>query len=47
MDEGNGYCGCGSEIESALDAAKIANVVVTGAGEVSGDEGELCGWILQ
>ena len=33
MDEGSGYCGCGSEIESVSDAAKITNVVVTGAGE--------------
>ena len=33
MDEGRGYCGCGNEIESASDAAKIANMVVLGAGE--------------
>ena len=33
MDEGSGYCGCGSEIESVSDAAKIANMVMTGAGE--------------
>ena len=33
MDEGSGYCGSGGEIESVLDAAKIANMVMTGAGE--------------
>ena len=33
MDEGCGYCGCGSEIESVSDAAKMANMAVTGAGE--------------
>ena len=33
MDEGNGYCGCGSDIENVSDAAKIANMVMTGAGE--------------
>ena len=33
MDEGSGYCGCGSEIESVSDAAKNANMVMTGAGE--------------
>ena len=33
MNEGGGYCGCGSEIESVSDAAKIANMAVTGAGE--------------
>ena len=33
MDEGSGYCGCGSEIESVSDAAKIANMVMTDAGE--------------
>ena len=27
------YCGCGSEIECASDAVKIANMVMTGAGE--------------
>ena len=26
MDEGIGYYGCGSEIESVSDAAKIANM---------------------
>ena len=31
MDEG--YCGCGSEIESVSDAAKTANMVMTGAEE--------------
>ena len=33
MDEGSGYCGSGGGIESASDAAKIANMVMTGAGE--------------
>ena len=33
MDEGSGYCGSGGEIESVPDAAKIANMVMTGAGE--------------
>ena len=33
MDEGNGCCGCGSEIESVSDAANIANTVMTGEGE--------------
>ena len=33
MDEGRGYCGCGSEIESVSDAAKIANMIITGDGE--------------
>ena len=33
MDEGSGYCGCDGEIESVSDAAKIANTVMTGAGE--------------
>ena len=33
MDESSGYCGCGSEMESVSVAAKIANVVITGAGE--------------
>ena len=33
VDEGSGYCGCGSEIECVSDAAKIANMVVTGAGD--------------
>ena len=32
MDGGSGYCGCGSDIESVSDAAKISNMVVTGAG---------------
>ena len=30
MDEGSGYCG---EIENVSDAAKIAKMVLTGAGE--------------
>ena len=33
MDEGSNYCGCGSKIESVSDAAKIKNMVVTGAEE--------------
>ena len=33
MDEGSGYCGSGDGIESVSDAAKIANMVTTGAGE--------------
>ena len=33
MNEGCGYCGSGSRIESVSDAAKIANMVMTGAGE--------------
>ena len=33
MDEGGGYCGSSGGIESASDAAKIANMVMTGAGE--------------
>ena len=33
MDEGSGYCDCGSEIESVSDATKIANMLMTGAGE--------------
>ena len=33
MDEGSGYCDSSGGIESITDAAKIANVVMTGAGE--------------
>ena len=33
MDEGSSYCGCGSEIKSVSDAAKITNMVMTGAEE--------------
>ena len=33
MDEGSGYYGYGSKIESESDAAKIANMAMTGAGE--------------
>ena len=33
MDEVSGYCGCRSGIESVSDAAKIANMVMAGAGE--------------
>ena len=33
MDEDSGDCGCGSVIESVSDAARIANMVMTGAGE--------------
>ena len=29
MNEGSGYCGSGGGIESVLDAAKIANMVMT------------------
>ena len=31
MDEGSGYCGSGCGIVSVFDAAKIANMVMTGA----------------
>ena len=33
MDEGSGYCGSSGGIKSVSDAAKIANMVMTGAGE--------------
>ena len=33
MTEDSGHCGCGSEIESVSDAAKIAIMVMTGAGD--------------
>ena len=33
MDESSGYCGPGGRIQSVSDAAKIANMVRTGAGE--------------
>ena len=33
MNEGSGYCGSGGEIENVSDAAKIANIEMTGAGE--------------
>ena len=33
MNEGSGYCGSSGEIESVSDVAKIANMVMTGAGE--------------
>ena len=33
MDEGSRYCGCCSEIKSLSYAAKITNMVITGAGE--------------
>ena len=33
MVEASGYCGCGRVIESVSDAAKIANMVMSGAGE--------------
>ena len=33
MDDGSGYCGCGSEIKTMSDAARIANKVMAGAGE--------------
>ena len=32
MDEGSGYCDSVGGIESVSDAAKIANMVITGAG---------------
>ena len=31
MDDGSGYCGSSGGIESVSDAAKIANMVMTGA----------------
>ena len=33
MELGCGYCGSGGGIESVSDAAKIVNMVMTGAGE--------------
>ena len=33
MDESSGYCGSSVGIESVSDAAKVANMVMTGAGE--------------
>ena len=33
MKESSGYCGSGGGIESVSDAVKIANMVITGAGE--------------
>ena len=33
MDEGSGYCVSSRGIESVSDAAKIANMVMTDAGE--------------
>ena len=33
MDKGSGYCGSCGGIKSVSDAAKIANMVMTGAGE--------------
>ena len=33
MDESSGYCGMSGGIESVSDAAKIANMVLTVAGE--------------
>ena len=32
MDEGSGYCGNGGGIECVSGAAKIANMIMTGAG---------------
>ena len=32
MDEDSGYCGSGGGIDSVSNAAKIANIVMTGAG---------------
>ena len=31
MNEGSSYCGCGSEIKSVWDGAKITNMVMKGA----------------
>ena len=31
MDESSGYCGCGGEIESVSDVAKIVKMVMTGS----------------
>ena len=33
MDKGSGYCGSSGGIESVSDAAKIANMIMTGARE--------------
>ena len=33
MDEGSGYCGSSGGIDNVSDAAKIANMVMTGAEE--------------
>ena len=33
MDEGSSYCGSGGGFESVSDAAKIVNMIMTGAGE--------------
>ena len=33
MDEGSGHCGSGGGIKSVSNAAKIGNMVITGAGE--------------
>ena len=33
MDDSGGYCGSSGGIKSVSDAAKIVNVVMTGAGE--------------
>ena len=33
MDDDSGYCGSSGGIESVSDAAKIANMIMTGAGE--------------
>ena len=33
MDEGSGYCDSGGGIESVSHAAKVANMVMTRAGE--------------
>ena len=32
MDESSDYCGSGGGIESVSDAAKITNMIMTGAG---------------
>ena len=33
MDEGSGYCGSSGGLESESNAAKIANIIITGAEE--------------
>ena len=33
MDDRSSYCGCCSKIKNVLDAAMIANIVMTGAGD--------------
>ena len=40
MSDGSGYCGSGGGIGSVSDAAKIANMVMTGAEEGLNQFGE-------